>query len=369
MSSPGPDPAEDRRDAEAGGKLRRPTIRDVAAAAGMSLVTVSRVLNDHPKVKPASRARVESAMRALNYLPDAAAQRMRSASSRTIGFLMPDFTNGVSVVVAQEVERAMQKAGYTVLLACSNFDPDVEVEALQKFQANRVDGIVLQTCDETHGAILDILARARCPIVLIDREMAVSADAVRSNHYDPMREATRYLIGLGHRDIGFITEVSRMWPGRERLRGFMDEMAAQGIDVPPRRVFAEAQSIAYGLRVTRQMLSEARPSAIIAAGNQIVYGALQALRESGLEAPRDISLIGVDHHMLSVVMRPRLTMMGRELADVGVETATLLLDRITGRYEGAPRRIDLPFRIVLNESCAPFGSPAPRDIDDVAPPE
>ena len=331
---------------------RAPTIRDVAASAGMSLVTVSRVINDHPSVKPSSRARVERAMEELNYFPDASAQRLRSGSSRTVGFLMPDFTNGVNVVIAQEVEQAMQRAGYTVLLACSNFDPQVEIEALRKFHANRVDGIVLQTCSETHEGILETLARVRCPVVLVDRDMAVEADAVCSNHYDATREATRYLIGLGHEEIGFITANATMRPGRERHRGFVDEMAAHALVAPPRRVFVEAQSIAYGLSATRQMLSERRPSAIIAAGNQIVYGAIQGIRESGLDFPGDVSLVGADHRMLSIVMRPRLTMMERELTEIGVEVASLLLDRVCGRYDDAPRCILLPQRVVLNESCA-----------------
>ena len=208
---------------------RAPTIRDVAASRRhVARDGLARHQRSPVRQANSSRARVERAMEELNYFPDASAQRLRSGSSRTVGFLMPDFTNGVNVVIAQEVEQAMQRAGYTVLLACSNFDPQVEIEALQKFHANRVDGIVLQTCSETHEGILETLARVRCPVVLVDRDMAIEADAVCSNHYDATREATRYLIGLGHEEIGFITANATMRPGRERHRGFVDEMAAHG---------------------------------------------------------------------------------------------------------------------------------------------
>jgi LacI family transcriptional regulator len=344
------------------GRGGRPTIRDVAATAGMSVVTVSRVLNKHPSVKPSSRARVDEAMRALNYHPDAAAQSLRRNSSRIIGFLMPDFTDGVNAVVAQRAERAMREAGYTVMLACSNFDPEVEIEALGKFRSNRVDGIVLQTTDEQHPGILEVLRRIDCPLVLVDRDMDIDADAVLSNHYDATREAVRYLLSLGHRDIGFITPAQSMRPGRERLRGFRDEMADQNIRPGARRVFAEAQSIDYGYRCARQMLSERAPSAIIAAGNQILYGVLQAIREYGLRIPQDISVIGADHRMLSRVMEPKLTMIDREVSDLGSEAATLLLDRIEGWFEGPQRRLLLPLNVVLNGSCRAVERPRPRHL-------
>ncbi|MDW6021618.1 LacI family DNA-binding transcriptional regulator [Mesorhizobium sp. BAC0120] len=334
--------------------FRRPTIRDVAAAAGISLVTVSRVINNHPSVKESSRQRVHEAMRELNYHPDAAAQSLRRNSSRIIGFLMPDFTNGVNAIIAQQVEREMRQAGYTVMLACSNFDSEIEMEALRKFRSNRVDGIVLQIANEQHAGTLQVLRGVDCPLVLVDRDIDVPADAVLSNHYDATREAIRYLLGLGHRDIAFITAAQSMRPGRERLRAFRDEMAAHGVTPGQRRIFPDAQSIEYGYRAACQMFSETRPSAIVAAGNQILYGVLQAVREHNLRIPEDISIIGADHRMLATVMEPKITMIDRELTALGTEAATLLLDRIEGRFEGPPRRLLLPLSVVLNGSCRPM---------------
>lgn len=339
------------RTKKAGPGSRRPTIKDVAAAAGISLVTVSRVLNNRPSVKESSREKVFAAMRALNYHPDAAAQRLRQNSSRIIGFLMPDFTNGVNAIIAQQVERAMRQAGYTVMLACSNFDPAIEIEALRKFRSNRVDGIVLQVADEQHPGTLDALRHIDCPLVLIDRDMEIAADAVLSNHYDATREAVRYLLGLGHRDIAFITSGQSMRPGRERFRAFCDEMAANGVTPGPRRIFTEAQSIEYGYRAACRMFSESAPSAVLAAGNQILYGVLQAVREYDLRIPDDISIIGADHRMLATVMQPKITMIDRELTMVGTEAAAILLDRIEGRFAGPPRRLLLPLNVVLNGSC------------------
>lgn len=333
-------------------RRKRPTIRDVALEAGMSLVTVSRVINNHPSVKKSTRARVEKAMRLLDYQPDASAQNMRRDSTRTVGFLMPDFANGVNATIAQTVGVIMQKAGYTLLLACSDYNPDFEIEALRKFRQQRVDGIILQTTNEQDADILRTVAQTECPIVLIDRDMEVEADRVLTNHAPAMRSATRLLLDLGHRDIGLIAAERGIRPGRERVEAFREEMAAAGIAVPPERIFATGETLAHGYRATVEMIMGERPTAIIAGGNQIVYGAMLALREFEVDIPREVSIIGADHRNLSAVSIPRLTFIDRNLVDIGKYAATMLIDRIVGRWTGAPRRQLLPASVMLNDSCA-----------------
>lgn len=339
-----------------GGRSKRPTIRDVAIEAGMSLVTVSRVLNNHPSVKASTRIRVEEAMRVLNYQPDAAAQNMRREGTRTIGFLIPDFSNGVNATIAQTVGILMQQAGYTLLLACSDSNPQFEVEALRKFRQQRVDGIILVTTDERNDDIRRTISQAECPIVLIDRDMDVEADRVLTNHESAMREATRLLIDMGHQDIGLIAASPSIRPGRVRMEAFLQEMAEAGLSPPPERIHAVGETFAHGHRATIEMVMGERPTAIIAAGNQIVYGAILALREQGVAIPDDISIIGADHRMLAAVSIPRLTFIDRNLIDVGERAANMLLDRITGRWAGPPRQQMLPATVVLHGSVSPARS-------------
>jgi LacI family transcriptional regulator len=338
-----------------------PTIKDVAQESGVSVVSVSRVINDHPRVKQSTRMRVEAAMVKLRYQPNAFAQRMRSESSGVIGFLMPDFTNGVNAIVAQQVEKAMREAGYTVMLACSDFKPATELQAINLFLRNRADGIILQASQETDEEVLAAIRNAQCPVVLVDRDMEVGADSVVSDHYHAMRLATRHLIELGHRDIALITAAQCMRPGRERLRAFRDEMTSQGHAPGEDRIFVDAQSSDYGYKVTRMLLASKPPTAIIAAGNQILYGVVAAMRDYGLSYPDDISLIGADHLSLATVLLPKVTVLDRNLIDLGETAANLLLERMSGAYDGEARQIRLPCDLIMHSSCGPVPTDGSND--------
>lgn len=352
MKPTGKSPDADAAASAPPARSRRPTIRDVAAHAGMSLVTVSRVINGHPTVKPSSRERVEAAMRELDYQPDAAAQNMRRESTGTIGFLVPDFTNGVNSSIAQTVGILLQSAGYTLLLACTDNNPAHEVEALRKFRRQRVDGLIIQTSDETNDEILAAIRQFDKPVVLVDRDMDVAADRVISNHATSMGEVIRYLLALGHRDIAFIAPPTRTTPGRVRLETFRREMQAAGFEVPEARIVAAGESFSHGYRAATDLMLANPPTALVAAGNQLVYGAMQALRELNLRFPEDVSLVGADHRMLAAVSVPRLTIIDRNLAELGEAVARLLLDRLTGRRTGAPITRLLPSTVLLNASCA-----------------
>lgn len=335
---------------------REPTIRDVAELCGMSVVTVSRVINNHPRIKESTKLRVTEAMRKLNYHPDAAAQSMRRGSSRIIGFLTPDFTDGVSAIIAQQVGQVARDSGYTLMVACSDFEPGRETEAIHKFMSARVDGIVFHGSNDVDRTLVETLGEAQCPVVLVDRQMAIGADSALSNHYECMRKATRYLLDLGHRDIGFVAASTAIRPGRERRAGFLDEMAARGVPVAPERVFTDGQAIRHGYAAMRTMLAARRPSAVIAGGNQILYGVIAALREHGLSFPQDISLVGADHPRLASAVSPGITMMNRDVADLGRQAVSLLLDRIAGRYDGPPRTVMQGATLTLSDSCRPFAN-------------
>ena len=167
-----------------------------------------------------------------------------------------------------------------------------------------------------------------------------------------MREATRLLIDLGHVDIGMIAASPSIRPGRVRLEAFRQEMSDAGLTPTPDRIFAVGETFAHGHRATIEMVMGQRPTAIIAAGNQIVYGAILALREQGVDIPLDMSVIGADHRMLAAVSIPRLTFIDRNLVDVGERAANMLLDLITGRFTGPPRHQLLPANVVLQGSCS-----------------
>src|SRR5690606_18725540 len=146
-----------------------------------------------------------------------------------------------------------------------------------------------------------------------------------------MAEVTRYLLALGHRDIGFIAPPTHTTPGRIRRDTFLSEMANAGIDLPDWRVVTAGESFSHGYRAATDQMVANPPTALVAAGNQLVYGAMQALRELDLTFPEDVSLVGADHRLLAAVSVPRLTIIDRSLIELGEAVAGLLLDRVTGR--------------------------------------
>jgi LacI family transcriptional regulator len=331
-----------------------PTIRDVAALAGLSMLTVSRVINNNPSVKVSTRLRVKQAMEELKYEPNAAAQSMRRGMTRTIGFLLPDFAHGVSAVVAQNVERVLHAAGYTVMVACSHFDPSTECGALRAFERNRVDAVLLKTCDEGSPEIIERVKSTSCPVVLVDRELPGPADAVVSDHAAAMDDAVRYLLGLGHRDIALVAPSSKMRPGRERIVGFRRTMKKAGIAVRPDYVVDGGNSETYGFNAVISLMKGPNPpTALIAGGNQILFGAIEALKRLNLSFPEDVSLLGADHPALGSIMTPSITMIDRQPARLAEAAADTLLFRLSDRPKESPRHQVLSSRFILGESCQP----------------
>lgn len=331
--------------------LTRPTIHDVAKAAGMSTLTVSRVINDHPSIKHSTRERVERAMRQLNYEPNAAAQNVRRGSSRTIGFLMPDFAHGVSATVAQNVERVLASEGYTVILACSHFDPAAEERALRSFQRNRIEAVLLKTCDEGDPGIIERVAAMDCPVVLVDRDLPVEVDSVVIDHAKAMQGAVQYLAALGHKRIALVAPSAKMRPGRERIAGFKRGLRASRLLRADSPILDGGTSEDYARQVVMELLrGRSRPTALIAGGNQILYGALEALKQLGLKYPRDISLLGADHPALGRVSSPEITMIDRQPGQLAEAAARTLLRHL--RTPGsAPQRVVLEGRFIEGQSC------------------
>ena len=173
---------------------KRATIRDVAEAAGVSTVTVSRVVNDSDLVQAETRARVERAMRELGYVPNLTAQAMRTNATRTIGFVVPDLTNYPNAAVAKATEAVLAEAGYCLLLTNSDNRLERELKSLEVLTSRRVDGMILYVCDEDDERLRQAVADVDVPLVVLDRDLPIECDTVLSDHDTAMGEAVRYLV-------------------------------------------------------------------------------------------------------------------------------------------------------------------------------
>lgn len=335
--------------------MRRVTIRDVARTAGVSLGTVSRVLNRNRSVSESIRERVLQTINALGYQPDAVAQSMRTQATRTIGIIVPDVSNPLFSNVVSAAEAVLTEAGYSTLLANNHDSVDREIELVNMFRRRRTDGLLTSVSHEGEPRLTDAYRSAGIPVTAIERELAVATDSVGADHAGGIEQAVRYLIMLGHRRIGMITVPTAGRPGRERVRGFRATLAAAGISPDPALIVAEGYSAEYGFSSAHGMLSlAAAPTAILAGGNQM-SGVLKAARMLGRRVPDDLSLIILGDSDLASLVVPPLTAVRWDIQEVGRSAARLMLSRLQVGHDEPPRRVVMPTELILRQSCAPLG--------------
>ncbi len=332
---------------------RRPTIRDVARAAAVSTVTVSRVVNEPDLVKRVTRERVEAAMARLGYVPNAVARSMRTNLTHSIGCLVPDLVNYPNAAIAQFAERHLAAAGYSLLLANSDYDTKAEIRAIQALTARRVDALMLYVSDEADPALQEAVSRLPVPCLVLDRRLPGPADRLLSDHATAMQETVRYLAGLGHRRLALMVPALRIRPVDERIRSFEHATAAQGLEPRAQTVVQVPPGDPERLRAAQELSSQPdRPTAVLADGSRQVRALLAAARAQGLGIPDDLSVVGLDAADIATVTTPELTTIARDYAEIGRLAANLLLDRL-GQPEAPPRRLVLESEVVLRGSCAP----------------
>ncbi|MCB1497645.1 MAG: LacI family DNA-binding transcriptional regulator [Bauldia sp.] len=329
------------------------TIRDVARAASVSVGTVSRSLNAPDSVRPATLSKVRSAIEALGFRPDSRAQIMRRRHTMTVGFVVDDIGNPLHAATFKAVSAVMRERGFSPYLVNTSGGADNEAAAIDMLQHGRADGVIMTINSEQDPGTLKRLAELRIPSVLLDRAIPLDIDAVLTDHAIGMRQATDYLIGLGHRRIALITGGRDIRPGRERVRGFVEAFQKHGLDVPADLIRAQSLSADYGFREASTLLQREKPTAIIAAGNRILVGVLRVIQQNRVSIPGDVSLIACDQTDLALLYPGPITLIDRDIEEIGRTAAHLLLERLASSEERPAQRISLPTRLILGGSCAP----------------
>jgi LacI family transcriptional regulator len=308
----------------------RPTIRDVAALAGVGTKTVSRVINDEANVSPRTRARVQRAVTALNFKPNQGAGALRRGDRKTLtlGLLLDAVDNPFSALINRAVETVAYSRDTAVLAASSDNDPDRERIMVDAFTRRRVDGLILNTITEDQG-YLQAEREQGTPLVFVDRPpIGLLADAVVTNNYEAAREATQHLIRQGHRRIAHLGDEPAASTARGRLRGFSDAMAAAGLAAAARQVNAlRSQQEAYAA-VHGFMQLDDPPTALFSSHYLVTLGAVRALHD--LQLAERIALIGFDDIVLADLVRPAISVMAHDPTQLG----TLAAERIFARLDG-----------------------------------
>lgn len=343
-------------DAPAGRPPKRPTMREVGARAGVSIKTVSRVVNGETTVAPELAARVHAAIAALGYRPDHAASSLRRSDgrSRTIAVVLEDLANPFSAALHRAVVDAARARGVLVLAASSDEDPVDERDAVAAFTARRVDGVVLMPTSAEHGWINDELA-AGTPIVMVDRPAGNGTDAVVSDNRDGAARATNHLLRRGHRRIAFLGDLAEIYTVGERAAGYRDALQAAGVTTDDELVRLNLRSSDAAQQAVVDLLASANPpTALFPSQNLVTIGAVRALRQLGLH--QEVALVGFDDIVLAELLEPGVTVVAQDPAQIGRLAAEQLLARIDGSDK--PTRVQVvPTRLI------PRGSgeiPAPR---------
>jgi LacI family transcriptional regulator len=315
-------------------------MRDVAALAGVSLKTVSRVINTEPGVSADLTARVSRAIDQLEFRPNQAASSLRRSDGRTasIGVVLEDIANPYSAAVHRAVEDVARSRGLIVLAGSVDEDPERERRLATAFIARRVEGMIVVPTGSDQSYLMNEL-RAGMAIVFVDRPPThLDADVVLSAGRDGAATGVRHLIEHGHRDIAFLGDLTSIRTAQERFDGYADAMAAVGLPVRPDLVLHDLRSSELALVAALGLLDRAAPpTAIFASQNLITVGVLRALRARMLE--RSVALVGFDDVPLADLLVPGVTVVAQDPARIGQIAATTLFRRIAGDRAPAERHV------------------------------
>ncbi len=325
-------------------------MRDVAALAGVGVMTVSRVVNGRGGVGAERAARVLHAIELLDYRQNVTAQHLRLTGqpTATIAVLLEDVANPFAAELLRAVENVVSEQDCLVLCASSDGDAVRERALLGAFCARRVDGLIIVPCGPDHRYLLPEVHRGT-QVVFADRPApTVAADTVLSDNPGGARQAVTHLLDRGHTRIGFLGDLRRIFTAAERYRGYTGALRARGIDPDERLIRRDVHSEQSAEQATRDLLgSRPAPTAIFTAQNLLTIGARTALRSLGAE--RSVAHVGFDDIPLGMLLEPGITVIAQDPPALGTLAAQMLLHRI--RDPGRPpETVEVPVRLLARGS-------------------
>jgi DNA-binding LacI/PurR family transcriptional regulator len=330
------------------------TMKEVAKRAGVSVATVSRVLNNHSRVDPALRERVSAAMEALHYHPNRVAQRLRAGAGGVIGLIISDITNPFFVSVVRGVEDMAYENELSVLLCNSDENPIKQQMYVKVMQAEDVAGLIITPNVATDSSI-DTLIESKMALVFMDRKVeGVEIDSITVDSAGGTRDAVQHLINLGHRRIGLVSGATTISTGRERYEAFIKTIQANQLPLAPELIRPGVFSQESGYRLTQELINLPEPpTAIFAANNALALGMLQALHERQIRIPEQIAIVSFDDMPWAGALWPPLTVVAQPTYQLGHEAARLLLRRINNPH--APvEKIVLKPQLIIRRSCGAY---------------
>jgi LacI family transcriptional regulator len=328
-------------------------LSDVARLAGVSTATVSRALMLPHKVTPSTLARVQEVVRSLGYVAHGAARALASRRTHTIGAVIPTLDNAIFANTTHALQKTFDAAGYTLLLACHEFDAAVEVRVTRALLERGIDGLVL--LGTSHDPQLyAMISQRQLPYVLTwALDTSGKHPCVGFNNRAAALQLTTHLLDLGHREFAMISGVTNNNErARDRLNGVRDALAARGIKLAPERVIEMPYSLASGREGLRTLMAGARPPTAVMCGNDVLaIGAIAECGILGIDVPHHVSITGFDDMEIASLLSPGLTTVHFPTLELGQLAATNLLAQLADG--GAARQHELPVELKVRGTTAP----------------
>jgi LacI family transcriptional regulator len=328
-------------------------VREVARRAGVSPMTVSRVINGKGGVRPETRLAVEQVIAALSFVPNGLARGLSSRKTMVLGLIVPDVGNPFYAPIARGAENVARRAGYHVILCNSEGSLAYEGEYIADMLERRADGLLVVPVSDESRVNLRQLERHGIPYTLIDRSVpGVDADVVQGDSVGGARSLIDHLISLGHARIAMLAESESVSTSRDRRRGYRLALDSAGIAPMPELLVETTVDLKGGYAGMLVLLGlDHPPTAVFAINNLVAAGAVKAIREHGLTVPDDLALVAFDDIEHEAALSPFLTVMPQPAESFGTIAAHLLLDRVLGYAPANRRMVMLPSEMIVRESC------------------
>jgi LacI family transcriptional regulator len=327
------------------------TIRQVADRAGVSTMTVSRVINNSGYISKEARGRVEAAVAELGYVPNTLARSLRFKQTKTIGLVLSDITNPFFTTIARGVEDVANQAGFNVIFCNTDESEDKQAQYLTILVQKQVDGILLVPARSSDRPIAFVQSRG-VPTVVLDRRVSDSiVDGVRGDSEQGAYELVRLLLDLGHSHIAILNGPPDVSTAADRLTGYQRAFKEAGLSVDPTLILHDHFTQDAGYQMTQQVLAhDPLPTALFAANNFIAIGAYRALRDARLRVPEDMTMVAFDDLPQALILEPFLTVAAQPAYEMGRRATELLFERLAGNGPPTCQDIILAVEIIPRRS-------------------
>jgi LacI family transcriptional regulator len=326
-------------------------MKEVAERAGVSLTTVSHVINQTRFVSEGVTSRVKAAMQELDYRPNELARSLRRGQTNTIGLILPDSSNPYFAEIGQAIESYAYDSSYSVILGNTSGKIEKEDHYIDVFLTKQVAGIIFVAAGAQTSAVKDLLIH-NFPVVLVDRDLDdIQVDAVLLDNYHCGYMATEHLIKLGHQCIGLVSGPFNLTPSAERIVGYKDALNDAGLECDDKLMIKGNFNPKSGYEAANELLTlPNRPTAIFAMNDLMAIGVIRAVHEQGLKVPDDLAIVGFDDIELASYTIPPLTTIAQPTKGISQQAVELLTERID-QPDLKPRRIIMNGELVVRGTC------------------